>query len=446
MRTPVILALGLVVFACTASSPEDAGPSEEEQRVATCTSDADCQRGVCDTAAKKCVDPWVLECAGITAGKCSPHKPYVCQKNKAPTYDCGRCGCPAGESCRSGVCLANDTIARQRQDRTIPDHLPAGEYFRFLDEMVTEPALPYDRGADDIVDRFRADSRRVVLNLGESHSSKDEQAVGLQLVRDLVLAGFPAKTIGVEGGTTPILDATPLADLGIRPLPISGDLTNVAYCAAAKREAAPLSNTRGIYVQYTGSGHTSQEPCHHVQHYPICASPHTADCVASIGRLAVTVILFDANQWLTTIDRTLLWRSSPKLPDVAAFEAELGTSLAAWKDHVALQRSDADFDATVSNRRVNVRFVQSPRFDDVVIAYFPRPGREPFLLRSFMAVWQKPDLRDFLLKNDIRPTNCSISWTSRADGSAYDVWCSKAGRELSAGVSADFVVVRSATN
>jgi hypothetical protein len=389
--------------------------------------------------------PWVLQCTGIATGQCSADKPYVCNGDRPPSYDPGRCGCPNGETESAGACLSNETIAKRRNLRGIPDNLPIDDYFRFVDYNATANALSYAAGAAEVVQRFRADQRRVVLNLGESHSSRDEQAVGLALVRDVALAGFHPEKIGVEGAT-PILDASPLADLGITPFNIPGDLTNNAYCAAASREAAGLLNTNKIYVQYTGSGHTSQEACRHVEHYPICLAPYTADCVAKTGRLAETVILFDPLPWLVTTDRTLLWRTSDRFTNPDAFDAELASIDRTWEQHLAKQRREPSFDAEVSGRRVNVRFVPSPVFDDIIVAYFPRPEKKPFFLRSYRAAFGKPDLRAFMIANDMRPKACSIGWGSDATGAmSYNLSCSRPGHELFATINDRFEVVESST-
>jgi hypothetical protein len=387
--------------------------------------------------------PWVGQCTAIATGQCSADKPYVCNGDRPPAYDCTRCGCPTGETCNAGVCLTNETIASRRNLRGIPDNLPIDDYFKFVDENATARALTYEAGAAEVVRRFRADQRRVVLNLGESHSSNDEQAVGLALVRDVVESGFRAEKIGVEGAT-PILDASPLADLGLAAFNIPGDLTNNAYCAAATREAAGLLNTDKIYVQYTGSGHTSQEACRHIEHYPICLAPHTAECVAKTGRLAETVMLFDPLPWLVTTDRTLLWRAGNQFTNPDAFDTELASIDRTWEQHLALQRREPMFDAAVGGRRVNVRFVPSPVFDDVIVAYFPRPEKKPFFLRSYRAAFAKPDLRAFMLANDLRPKACSIGWGSDGTGAlSYHLFCSKSGRELAATVNDRFEIVES---
>jgi hypothetical protein len=387
--------------------------------------------------------PWVARCTGVASGRCSAEKPYVCNGDRPPAYDPQRCGCPSGETENSGVCLANETIANRRNLRGIPDNLPINDYFKFVDYNATAHALTYEQGAAEVVRRFRADQRRVVLSLGESHSSADEQAVGLALVRDVVESGFRAEKIGVEGAT-PILDASPLADLGLTAFNIPGDLTNNAYCAAASREAAGLLNTDKIYVQYTGSGHTSQEACRHVEHYPICLAPYTADCVAKTGRLAETVMLFDPLPWLVTTDRTLLWRTSDRFTNPAAFDAELAAIDRTWEEHLALQRREPTFDAAVSGRRVNVRFVPSPVFDDVIVAYFPRPEKKPFFLRSYRAVYAKTDLRSFMLANGMNPKACSIGWgTDETGAPSYNLFCSKNEHELSATINDRFEVVES---
>jgi hypothetical protein len=443
MRSFITLSAGLVsigaVAACTASEPATAEPAPPAARedCGACTS------GVCDPQTKSCVDPWVLECANVEPGACSATKPFVCAGAEPPSYDCAKCGCPEAQSCAFGVCLPDETQRLARKNGGIPTDLAVDDYFAFVDSLRTGEALTLAELTSEVVARMHADRRRVMLNLGESHGSDDEQAVGIALVRALADAGFHAERIGIEGGDQPILDAQPLADLGTRPLRIDGDLTNTAYCKTATAQAGPLLNDEAIYVQYSGSGHTSQEACYHPEHYSICSPPHTAECVRKTGRRAITVNLFDPDPWLGMTDTALLWRAGNHLPDVAAFDRELEAGLAAWASHVSAQEVVPKFAATANARGVNVRFVASPRFDDVWTAYFPRPGRQPFLSQSFKSVWSVPELKKHLVDHAIRPQDCSISWdlsVTSPGTEKYWVFCEKDGAKVEAALDMDFVV------
>jgi hypothetical protein len=451
------LAFGMLPAACTTTSPaaHDApvatttcgdGVVQPGETSETCCAETGCTEGVCDPTSNRCVDPWVIDCAGVEAGECAKVKPYVCADDAPPAYDCGKCGCPDGQVCADGVCYASDVPGLRRDGRGLSTELPIDDYFRFLDELTAQPALTFAELVTELTKRMHADSRRAMLSLGESHNSSDEQAVGLSLVREIVGNGFSAKTIGVEGGDTPILDASPLADLGIEPDALDGDLTNDAYCAAATKAVGKSLVTDRLYVQYTGSGHTSQEACFHPEHYSICRPPHTAECVAKIGRKALTVMLFDPDPWLTMTDNTLLWRVGAKLPDEAAFDAELRATLDSWAAHFKKHVIDPKYAAHVGDRDVNVRFVASPRVADVFIAFFPRPTREPFLLKTFNAVWNEPSLRAYFLTNGMNTKNCSVSWDSTPGAETYSIDCNKDGKELSASLDREFEITSSSTN
>lgn len=452
MRRTASIVAAVVAAACSSTSAAPA-PTEAAARCANgapagsdaCCADATCERGVCDRATGACVDPWVVECAGVEAGACSQAKPYVCQGDAPPTYDCGTCGCPDGETCEQGACIRADALALRRDERGLRTDMPLDDYFRFMGDMATSPAKTWVEAVEEIAARMRADARRVALNLGESHGSGDEQAVGLELVRAVAARGFSVRSIAIEGGKDPIVDPAPLADLGVTPLAIRGDLTNDAHCEAAVEQIGERLNTEAVFVQYSGSGHTSQEACFHTEHYSICQPPHIAECVAKAGRKAITVMLWDPEPWLTMTDNALLWRAGAKLPDVATFELELGATLAAWEKHFAAQVRDPRYDASVGGRDVNVRFVPSPRVDDVIVAFFPRPGRQPFLLRTFEAVWKVPALRTYLIDGAMRPQDCSVSWDRTPGKESYSIFCGKGDKELVATVNGSFEVTESTT-
>lgn len=443
---PFFLAAALLAACSSTSDPAGLQP-QETPPAAPPACPASCERGVCDPKTGTCVDPWVVDCAGVADGECSAKKPYVCAGSAPPAYDCGKCGCPDGQTCDNGVCYRSETLSSRRDERGISISLPIDDYFKLVDELATSPALTFAEAVDEIAKRMHADSRRAMLSLGESHGSQDEQAVGLELVRGVVGRGFKADTIGVEGGKQPILDATPLADLGIKPLALFGDLTNVAYCTAATKGVGEKLNGDGLYLQYTGSGHTSQEACFHPEHYSICKPPHTAECVSKIGRKAITVMLFDPEPWVTMTDNALLWRAGNLLPDANAFDAELAASMAAWDTHFKKQERAAKYDATLRDRALNVRFVSSPRVEDVFFAFFPRPDRKAFLMQTFKAVWSTPALKSYLVANGMKPQDCSISWDMTPGKETYSIFCSKSatGKELTATLDKSFVVTDSST-
>lgn len=428
--------VALFVFACSSAA---SSPAEPEATPCAC------ERGVCDPATNACVDPWRLECTSVPEGECAPSKPYVCAGEAPPTYDCGKCGCPGDQKCELGICFPNETLALRREDRGLKTDRPIDEYFRFVDAMMTLPPLTKSEAVDAMTKRMKQDARFTVLNLGESHGSDDEQAVGLDLIRAVVARGFAPTTIGIEGGQDPIIDIASLADLRIEAVPINGDLTNKAYCKTVVAQAGEMLNTEGIYIQYSGSGHTSQEACYHTEHYSICNPPHTAECVTKMGRRALTVMLFDPEPWLTMTDQALLWRAGARLPDESAFETELSAALARWQSSFEKQARDGKFDTRAGARDVNVRFVASPRFEDVFVAYFPRPARKPFLLRSFQAVWSAPALKSYLVANAMRPQDCSVSWDTTPGNESYSLFCEKDGKELTATVDRDFVLKGSTT-
>ena len=92
-----------------------------------------------------------------------------------------------------------------------------------------------DVGRGQLDPRLREDARVVALIIGESHGSEDEQAVGIQLIRD-VAADWNITELGIEDNGTPLIDPGLVADLGITHQSIAGDFTNVSYCNAAASE------------------------------------------------------------------------------------------------------------------------------------------------------------------------------------------------------------------
>jgi len=408
------------------------GVAELGETSDNCCVDTGCPRGVCDSGTRTCVHPWSFTCPSNT-GDCADELPYVCDADP-PSYDCTTCGCPDGHTCFEGFCFADNMAAMEHGSYSPPDDLPLDDYFPLVDWAGSAPAMTYAELVDEIDTLLREDGRRAALLLGESHNSQDEQAVGVQIMRDLSARNWLIPSVGIEWGGSPILDPELFADLELETDSIQGDLTNVAYCDAAVDQAGDSINTQGLYVQYTGSGHTSQEICHHFYHWSICDLPHTAECLASSGRKSITVILFDPHVWLWTTDRILLWRLGDYYPDGAEVTANLEASLAGWQSHMALQQVETKFDASANGRDLNVRVLTAQHADDVYFAYFPRPDRPAYLMRAFQAAWSDATLQAFFLAHLIEPGNCSISWDLSEGNETMWLFCGKDGYDLEAQV------------
>jgi hypothetical protein len=455
-------ALSLVVASCCAcsndgpgSSPGDTNPPalpvcgngvpEEGENSGTCCLDAGCDWGVCDAVSNICVPPAALICPAPT-GACADVKPYVCTSTPAPSYDCARCGCPELDVCYQAVCYLPETLNLERFAYDIPHDLPMDDYFAFTDWAATAEALTFDELVPEVDALLREDERRTALLMGESHGSADEQATALELMRGVVGNGWTVVEIGIEGGDSPLIDLTPVADLALPYAPITGDLTNGAYCNAAFAEASNILNGDGLYFQYTGSGHTSKEVCFLPEHYPICDLPHTAECLESVGRKAIVVIHFDPDVWLWSADRVLLWRTGDSYPDGPAVTAALEAAITGWQGHLAKHVQDPAFDRTVAGRAVNVRVVRGRYAEDLFIAFFPRPNRPAYLMQAFRALWSDPASQAFMLAHDIRPGNCSISWSLDPSVMSIGLYCDNVGYGVEAYVNAnDFSLTSAVT-
>lgn len=386
------------------------GEVQDGEDEETCCIDVGCDEGVCDTESYACVDPWVLVCPERT-GECADAAPWVCDDDGPPSYSCQECGCPTGQSCYEDVCYDDGFSSLERFNYGPAEDLSLDEYFSFVDTLSAEPALTYAELVETLDALLREDSRRSTLLIGESHSSDDEQAVGLQLIRDVVDLGWDVTEIGVENSESPILDLEPIRDLSISEAGIDGDLTNDAYCDDALDQTQELLNTEGLYVQYTGSGHTSREICHHAEHWGICDPPHTAECLLAEGRLSVTVILFDPVPWFVGTDRVLLWSLGDLYASgIEEVKSQLQVFVDRWATSFASQVADPDFDVEVNGRPVNVRVVQAQHAEDVFIAFFPRPDRPPYFLQSFQTILDDAELAGVLFDHDIQPGYCSIGW------------------------------------
>jgi len=395
----------------------------------TCCADAGCPQGVCDPEANLCHLPWELECPEMN-GACSAEQPWRCQ---APTgeYDCGACGCPGTRECTHEVCYEPDTLAMARQENLLPE-LPLDEYFLFLDHAMGAEAMTYAEFRTRVLSDLSADPRRVALLFGESHNSYDEQAVALQLLADVQAGAWTITGVGMENNGSPLIADEDLARVGLTSTGISGDLTNTSYCNAAATAAAGLAtNDEGLYVQYMGSGHVSQETAPWDMHWKVCSFPHVAECVLRESKKAVTVLLFDPLVWLVQTDVIMLWRLNDQFTDRDFITQYLVEANAVWETHRALQLQEAAFDAELMGEVRNVRFFAGAT-PDVTFAYLPRPERTAWFLRSYQVLWSDPTIQDYFFTNGMVPGNCSISWDMTPGAERLSYWCTKDALEFTA--------------
>jgi len=425
----LVMAAGLLAASgCTSSPACGDGAVNEGEDELTCCVDVGCSSGVCDAESMECVDPWALACPQLD-GECSAEQPYVCD-GELPSYNCGQCGCPEANSCFDSVCIADSAIDLQRTGPMIPDDLPLDEYFSFIDRNGTADAMSYEELVAALDAQLRADGRMNSLLLGETHGSEDEQSVARALLRDLHGLGWKLPEIGVEGAT-PILDVEPLSDIGIVGHNFDGNLTNDVHCADLEPRIAGGLNNESLYVQYSGSGHTTQEVCHHPMHWGICNLPHVSECATRTGKKSAVVILFDPDPWMWQIDRTLFWRL-PAVSDKAAFEAEVDTNRRRWDQSMTVQEG---LSASLDGRDITLRALRAEHTDNVFVVYFPRPTRPAYLHETYKAVWDQTQLQDFLVANTLHPRNCSVSWNLSPGEETLWMWCSSdAGYELNATV------------
>ncbi len=441
MKTVVVCVLGLCLAGCGEEARCGDGKLDVGETEVTCCADVGCTTGVCD-AKLGCVDAWVPGCNGVAAGMCSAEASYVCMPGFAPSYDCAACGCPTGQSCQDKVCQPDELPSLEKNALGIDTDLGIEDYFAFVDAGMGKDALTFDQLIAEVDKRLRADARRSALLLGESHGSDDEQSTARAIVEKLHDKGWKFGRMGIEGGSSPIFDGGSLSDVGITAFGISGDLTNKAYCTAVEREAGTLLNTERLYVQYTGSGHTSREVCWHPEHYSICQPPHIAECLLRVGRKAIDIILWDPAIWLTTTDQALLWRAGNLLPDAAAFDAELAASLSAWDKHTMAMVQDPLYDQKLADRTTNVRFRAGTHADDVFIAFFPSVVK-PKLMKTFQAVWQDPVGGAFLKEHGIRPQDCSLGWDNTPGAELTYATCTKDPYELDATLDGNTFAIKS---
>lgn len=389
-----------------------------------------CESGVCNEDTDECVAPWQLTCPEVT-GQCSSDQPYMCDSEGTPSYDCETCGCPTGFECEQSVCYEPSTLSLLKTDFGVPDDLPLDDYFKLYDMANESTGITYEEFLLEADALLRADARRTTILLGESHNSADEQAVGVAIMRDLKELGWPLQTLGLEGDAPGLLEPELYADIGLQAQAFGGSLTNDAHCQDALAASTLTGlNHQGMHVQYTGSGHTSQEVCHFNANWSVCNFPHVAECVLSEGRKSLTVILLDPNPWLWQTDNVLFWRIDTLPDDPTGFEGRLDEVLTRWDQSFDAREKQTEYDATVEGRDVNVRFVRSVNQDDVFFAYFPRPARPPYMSRSYRVMWDNPELQAKLIEHGIGPKRCSVSWNLTPGEERISMTCRRDGYQV----------------
>ena len=395
----------------------------------TCCADAGCPEGVCDTETNACLMPWALECPEMN-GTCSALQPWQCQ---GPTgeYDCDTCGCPGTQTCTYEICYEPDTLAMARQQNLLPE-MPLDEYFAFLDHSIGIDAMTYAEFRARVLADLSADPRRVALLFGESHNSYDEQAVALQLLDDVQSGGWTITGVGMENNGSPLIADEDLALVGLTSTGITGDLTNTSYCNAAASAAGALAtNNDGLYAQYMGSGHVSQETAPWTMHWKVVSFPHVTECVLRESKKSVTVLLFDPLVWLVQTDVVMLWQLNDQFTDRDFITQYLVDANLVWETHRSLQVREAAFDAQLMDQTRNVRFFAGST-PDVYFAFLPRPERTAWFLRSYQVLWSVPEIQDYFFTNGMVPGNCSISWDMTPGAERLSYWCTKNALEFTA--------------
>jgi len=395
----------------------------------TCCADAGCATGICEPETNACLMPWELECATMD-GSCSAEQPWRCLA-PAGEYNCGTCGCPGTQECTYDVCYDPETLALARQQNLLPE-LEFDAYFAFLDHAMEAASMTYVEFRDQVLTDLSADPRRVALLFGESHNSYDEQAIALQLLSDVQGDGRDITAVGMENNGSPLISDEDLALVGLTSTGISGDLTNTSYCNAASNAVSGLAtNDLGLYVQYMGSGHVSQETAPWTMHWKVVSFPHVAEFLLRESRKSVTVLLFDPLVWLVQTDIAILWQLNDQFTDRDFITQFLVDANAAWETHRALQVQDAAYDAMLMSGTRNVRFFRGAT-PDVYFAYLPRPERTAWFLRSYQALWSEPVIQDYFFGNGMVPGNCSISWDMTPGAERLSYWCTKDTLEFTA--------------
>jgi hypothetical protein len=414
-----------------------------------CCIDTDCEFGVCDgtiIGEMSCIDSWDPDCSEIT-NQCSVNEPWLCD-GELPTYDCGQCGCPGDEVCSSSVCYTQEVLDLERDSYMVPNDFELDHYFFLMDYAMDGTTLTYAEASNLFDSLLKKDKRRVALILGESHNSDFEQAVGIQMIRDVVSNGWNIIDLGVEDNGSPLISQDQIVGTGLNITSIAGNLTNVSYCNAVSGGVQNTTNdVEGVYIQYIGSGHTSQEVSHFTQHWGICSYPHVAECVTIESRKSLVLILWDPNVWLGLTDQVLLSRLDDIFTDRTAVTTELDTIIARWQQTISGQNLDPYYDSTCDGSDLNVRIFKAPNTkEDVYFAYFPTENRPAWFLQSYRAIWENMEIQNFLFDNYIRPRNCSISWNLTPGAEEISFLCSDSGiNELDAVVDATNFTIKEYT-
>ncbi|MBU1218550.1 hypothetical protein KKF34_04005 [Myxococcota bacterium] len=417
---------------CTAAGMCGDGIVNGDENEENCCGDTGCETGVCTESG--CMAQWELDCAAGPG--CSDVQPWECSDTGLPTYDCAECGCPGDLVCEHSVCYSQEELDAFRQSMLLPLDQELDWYFTLMDTVMSPSALSYNDFAQELEIRLRSEERLTAVLFGESHGSTDEQNVHMQIMMDIESAGWEVTRLGMEDNGSPLLDATQTEQLGFEVHGISGDLTNTTYCNDAKNAADDLVNhVDGIYFQYTGSGHTSREIAKWPMHWGVCTFPHTAECVLSVSRMAITVIAFDPNVWMTLTDQMLMWRIGDFYDSRDSVTTALSQTVGRWDTTFSMHAAEPGYDATVNGEAVNVRFIPSSSNPDVWFAFFPRPNRQAWLTRGFQTIWSNQEIQDFLWDRNIKPGNCSVNWNFTPGEEELTYFCHSATEEVEAHVN-----------
>ncbi|MBU1241386.1 hypothetical protein KJ865_16860, partial [Myxococcota bacterium] len=112
----------------------------------------------------------------------------------------------------------------------------------------------------------------------------------------------------------------------------------------------------------------------------------------------------------------------------------LDQTVGRWNTSFSTHDYEAAYEADANDTSVNVRLVPSDVNDDVWFAFFPRPGRQPWLTMGFRTLWQDTDIRDYLWAHQIKPGNCSVSWNFTPGSEELTYFCGVDAFEIEAHV------------
>ncbi|MBN2723263.1 MAG: hypothetical protein JXR95_04235 [Deltaproteobacteria bacterium] len=418
------------------SECEDAGRCgdgvvNEGETEENCCEDTGCISGICTE--NGCVPQWEIDCDGGIS--CSTEQPWECNGSDLPEYNCGECGCDNDMQCVHDVCYSQNELDSEREAYLLPMDRELDWYFSLMDTVMDSSALKYDDFLMAVKTRLHQEERLAAVLFGESHGSTDEQDLNMQLMMDIESDGWDITGLGIEDNGSPLLDATRTTQLGFEVTGISGDLTNVSYCNAALNAVGEnINHEDGIYFQYMGSGHTSREVAKWDMHWGICHLPHTAECILSNSRMALTLIAFDPDIWMTLTDQILMWRIGNFYDTRENVTLQLSQTIGRWNTTFSMHDLEPGYDTTMNGESVNVRMIQSEDNPDVWFGFFPRPDRQPWLTRGFESIWLVSDIQDFLWEHQIKPGNCSVSWNFTPGEEELTYFCGVDSFEIEAHV------------